>query len=81
MPMPGGGAVVTIRDVSERVRTDAMRTDFVTNISHELKTPVGAVAVLAEALIDETDPDVVASARRTTWSRRRIGRCERSTTC
>jgi two-component system sensor histidine kinase SenX3 len=58
-PMPGGGAVATIQDVSERMRTDAMRTDFVTNISHELKTPVGAVAVLAEALIDETEPDVV----------------------
>jgi len=58
-PMPDGGAVVTLRDVSERVRTDAMRTDFVTNISHELKTPVGAVAVLAEALMDETEPDVV----------------------
>ena len=58
-PVPSGGAVVAIRDVSERVRTDAMRTDFVTNISHELKTPVGAVAVLAEALIDESDPAVV----------------------
>jgi two-component system, OmpR family, sensor histidine kinase SenX3 len=58
-PMPDGGAVATIRDVSERMRTEAMRTDFVTNISHELKTPVGAVAVLAEALIDETEPDVV----------------------
>ena len=58
-PMPDGGAVTTIRDVSERMRTDAMRTDFVTNISHELKTPVGAVAVLAEALIDEVDPAVV----------------------
>jgi two-component system sensor histidine kinase SenX3 len=58
-PTPGGGAVATIQDMSERVRTDAMRTDFVTNISHELKTPVGAVAVLAEALIDETDPEIV----------------------
>ena len=57
--LPSAGAVVTIRDVSERVRTDAMRSDFVTNIFHELKTPVGAVAVLAEALIDETDPAVV----------------------
>jgi two-component system sensor histidine kinase SenX3 len=58
-PLPDGGAVATLRDVSERVRTDAMRTDFVTNISHELKTPVGAVAVLAEALIDERDPEIV----------------------
>ncbi len=57
--IPTGGAVATIRDISERARTDAMRTDFVTNISHELKTPVGAVAVLAEALIDETDPAVI----------------------
>ena len=57
--VPSGGAVVTVRDVGERVRTDAMRSDFVTNISHELKTPVGAVAVLAEALIDESDPAVV----------------------
>jgi two-component system sensor histidine kinase SenX3 len=36
-----------------------MRTDFVTNVSHELKTPVGAIAVLAEALIEEHDPQVV----------------------
>lgn len=57
--VPSGGAAVTIRDVSERARTDHMRSDFVTNISHELKTPVGAVAVLAEALIDESDPTVI----------------------
>jgi two-component system sensor histidine kinase SenX3 len=57
--LPSGGVVVTIRDVSERARTDTMRSDFVTNISHELKTPVGAVAVLAEALMEETDPAVV----------------------
>jgi len=57
--VPAGGAVVTIRDVGERVRTDAMRSDFVTNVSHELKTPVGAVAVLAETLVGETDPKVI----------------------
>ena len=57
--LPGGSAVATIEDVSERRRVDAMRTDFVANISHELKTPVGALAVLAEALADEADIDVV----------------------
>ena len=58
-PLDGGGAVATIEDVSERRRVDAVRTDFVANISHELKTPVGALAVLAEALADEDDLDVV----------------------
>ena len=58
-PMPGGAAVASIQDVSERMRIDAVRTDFVANISHELKTPVGAIAVLAEALADEPDPAVV----------------------
>ena len=55
----GGGAVATIEDVSERRRVDAVRTDFVANISHELKTPVGALAVLAETMADEDDLGVV----------------------
>ena len=37
---------------------DAVRTDFVSNISHELKTPVGALALLAETLADSDDMDV-----------------------
>jgi two-component system sensor histidine kinase SenX3 len=61
IPLEDGGALVTIDDVSERARLDAVRTDFVANISHELKTPVGALAVLAEALADIEDP---AAARR-----------------
>ncbi|MEM1333495.1 MAG: ATP-binding protein [Actinomycetota bacterium] len=51
--------VVVIDDVSERERIDSMRTDFVANISHELKTPVGAISVLADALLGEDDPAVV----------------------
>ena len=57
-PLEDGGALVTVDDVSERARLDAVRTDFVANISHELKTPVGALAVLAEALVDVDDPEV-----------------------
>ena len=56
IPLEDGGALVTVDDVSERARLDAIRTDFVANISHELKTPVGALAVLAEALVDMDDP-------------------------
>ena len=58
VPLPDGGALATIDDLSERARLDAVRTDFVSNISHELKTPVGALALLAETLADTDDLDV-----------------------
>jgi two-component system, OmpR family, sensor histidine kinase SenX3 len=58
VPLPDGGALVSIDDLSERVRVDAVRTDFVSNISHELKTPVGALALLAETLADSDDMDL-----------------------
>jgi two-component system, OmpR family, sensor histidine kinase SenX3 len=53
------GAVALIDDVTEQERIDAMRRDFVANISHELRTPVGAMSLLAETLIGEDDPEVV----------------------
>ena len=59
-PLGSDGAMATIEDITERSRLDAVRTDFVANISHELKTPIGALAVLAETLIDETDPSVIS---------------------
>lgn len=55
----GGGSVAVIEDVTERRRTDQVRRDFVSNISHELKTPVGALGLLAETIVDETDPATV----------------------
>jgi two-component system sensor histidine kinase SenX3 len=53
------GAIAVIEDASERRRLDAVRRDFVANISHELKTPIGALGVLAETLRAEDDPAVV----------------------
>jgi two-component system sensor histidine kinase SenX3 len=53
-------AVVYVDDQSEHARMEATRRDFVANVSHELKTPVGAMGVLAEALLASTDdPDTV----------------------
>jgi len=48
-------AVVYVDDQSEHARMEATRRDFVANVSHELKTPVGAMGVLAEALLASTD--------------------------
>lgn len=52
------GAFLVVEDISERQRLEAVRRDFVANISHELKTPVGALGLLAETLADEDDPAV-----------------------
>ena len=49
---------VVIEDITEPRRLDAVRRDFVANLSHELKTPVGAIGLLAETLLAEPDPDV-----------------------
>lgn len=52
--------LVVIRDITERERVEEMRRDFVANTSHELKTPVGAVTLLAEAIESAADdPDQV----------------------
>jgi two-component system, OmpR family, sensor histidine kinase SenX3 len=51
----GRFAVVYADDQSEQARMEASRRDFVANVSHELKTPVGAMGLLAEALLASTD--------------------------
>jgi two-component system sensor histidine kinase SenX3 len=54
----GLGVLVVIDDVTDRRRLAAVRRDFVANISHELKTPVGALGLLAETLLAEDEPAV-----------------------
>ncbi|MGB2922358.1 MAG: ATP-binding protein [Mycobacterium sp.] len=48
-------AVIYVDDQSEHARMEATRRDFVANVSHELKTPVGAMGVLAEAILASGD--------------------------
>ena len=55
-----GMVAVLIFDDSEAKRLDAVRRDFVANISHELKTPIGGISILAEAISEGSDdPELV----------------------
>jgi two-component system sensor histidine kinase SenX3 len=69
------GAVAIVQDASDRHRLEAIRRDFVANVSHELKTPVGALSLLAETLDGEDDPEVVDRlAKRVAAEAERLGR-------
>ncbi len=52
------GVIAIIDDISERRRLEEIRRDFVANVSHELKTPIGALGLLAETLTVEADPAI-----------------------
>jgi two-component system, OmpR family, sensor histidine kinase SenX3 len=47
--------LILINDESEKSRVDAIRRDFIANISHELKTPIGALSLLSEAISQAKD--------------------------
>ncbi|MCL4115978.1 UNVERIFIED_CONTAM: hypothetical protein GTU68_063322 [Idotea baltica] len=51
------GALAVIDDVTDHHRIEKTRRDFIANLSHELRTPIGAVSLLAEMLVDEHDGD------------------------
>ena len=53
------GAVALIHDVTEARRVESVRRDFVANVSHELKTPIGALGLLAETIAATEEADVV----------------------
>jgi two-component system sensor histidine kinase SenX3 len=55
-----GNVLLTVEDETEAKRLEETRRDFVANISHELKTPIGAISLLSEALADASeDPKMV----------------------
>src|SRR6185312_1226693 len=53
-PLPAGGAVLVIHDVTDVRRLEAIRRDFVANVSHELKTPLTSISGYAETLLSDT---------------------------
>lgn len=55
LPHRSGWLALFLEDVTEALRLAAVRRDFVANVSHELKTPVGAMTLLAEAMQDACD--------------------------
>ena len=75
-PLSDGSALVLVDDITEAERLDHARRDFVANVSHELKTPIGALALLAEA-VHEAQGDAEAVAR---FSDRLLGETRRLTT-
>jgi len=51
-PLPGGGAVAVLRDLTEVERAEKTRRDFIANVSHELRTPLTSIQGYAETLLD-----------------------------
>lgn len=54
-PLSGGRVLVLFEDNTEKLKLEETRRDFVANVSHELKTPVGAISLLVETLESAAD--------------------------
>src|ERR1700676_2562815 len=53
-PLPDGGAVAVLRDLTETERVEKTRRDFIANVSHELRTPLTSIQGYSETLLDLT---------------------------
>ncbi len=60
-PMPGGGAIAVLADITRLERLERVRRDFVANVSHELRTPVTIIKASAETLLDGAIDDPEAA--------------------
>lgn len=62
-PLPDGRMVLVVSDISERVRVERMRRDFVADASHELKTPIASILAASETLQMALDRDPERAGR------------------
>lgn len=67
--------IVFVDDIGEEQRVNAMRRDFIANVSHELKTPIAAIGLLSEAVLEAADePEIVRGfAKKLKKESRRLG--------
>jgi signal transduction histidine kinase len=73
-PLPAGGTVVTIVDVTDKRAAEKVRKEFVSDASHELKSPVASIQTLAEALESALEDDPTSATR---FARRLVTESER----
>jgi signal transduction histidine kinase len=62
-PLPTGGVVIVLHDLTEMRRLEAVRRDFVANVSHELKTPLTSISGYAETLLADSGNDAPTARR------------------
>lgn len=63
IPFSAGGVLLLIRDVSDTVRTERLRRDFIANVSHELRTPLTVISGFLEQMTSAEPPEANAAQR------------------
>jgi two-component system phosphate regulon sensor histidine kinase PhoR len=60
-PLPSGGALVVLHDVTRIEAAEKSRRDFIANVSHELRTPLTSIQGYVETLVEEPRPNAATT--------------------